>query len=214
MNIQTKYVRTNFVPNSSVSYNQIILKKYFKSQKKNQPIKKSSSLTKNQTEIEHEVPQSFSTNRRVEVEKWLKQMDLPSRVKLFSIQNKWLSQMVQQMFYYYRMNANNRFLLKPEEYPNEEYYLQYYYNENQNNYLNLNNENNYNYQFEIIKSLANQENSSISEERSFLERVRFFDLKEANDSITLSISLLNNIEELFFFLDFFSKKKGFFTPCM
>ena len=214
MNLQTKYVRTNFVPSGSVSYNQSIAKKYYKSQKKQVLKTKSQNTICTEPILEYEVVSSQleKGSKRVEIEKWLKNMDLSSKFKVFSIQNKWLSQMIQQMFYYYRANCRNKFLLKPEEFPNEEYYLQYYYNESHQNYLNVVNENNY--QFDIyFKYAALQDNNSLSEERTFLEKIRFFDLKDSNDSFTLSVSLLNNLEELFYYFDFFSKKKAFTNSC-
>ena len=214
MNIQTKYVRTNFVTSGSVSYNQSIAKKYLKYNKKESQKNKSHIISSENYVQDHEVflSQSEKISKRADIEKWLKTLDLSSKFKVFSIQNKWLSQIIQQMFYYYRSNSNNKFLLKPEEFPNEEYYLQYYCNENQQNYLNVINDNNY--QFDIyFKYSALQDNNSIIEEKTFLEKIRFFDLKDSNDSFTLSVSLLNNLEELFYYIDFFSKKRAFQNSC-
>ena len=146
MNIQTKHVRANFVPSGPVSYNQLIAKKYFKSQNNLKQLKKNQFLnTVEHKSIEHEVVSTSLDKiyKRVEIENWLKSLDLESKIKIFSIQNKWLSQMIQQMFYYYRINPNNKFLLKPDDISNEEYYLQYYYNENQQNYINFINDSNY-----------------------------------------------------------------------
>ena len=44
MNIQTKHVRANFVPSGPVSYNQLIAKKYFKSQNQFKQLKKNQLL--------------------------------------------------------------------------------------------------------------------------------------------------------------------------
>ena len=121
--------------------------------------------------------------------------------------------MLQQMYLYYRTNPNNRFLLKPEEFPNEEYYLQYSYNENQllNNYLV--NENNYQFDIYFKYAALHEINHNLAEERTFLEKIRFFDLKDSNDSFSLSVSLLNNLDELFYFFDLFSRKKAFLNVC-
>lgn len=217
MNIQTtKYVRTNFVPSGPISYNQSVAKKYFKfikkQEKKKTPTAATSNIESQFSTVEHEVNRGSpeKSYKRQEIEKWLKSLDLAERFKVFSIQNKWLCQIIQQMYYYYRMNSNNRFLLRPEDIGNEEIYMQYYNYEHQYPYIV--NENNY--QFDIyFKYAPLPENLNVSEERSFLEKIRFFDLKESNDSFTLSVSLLNNLDELFYFFDFFSKKKAFLNAC-
>jgi hypothetical protein len=218
MNIQTKYVKTNFVPCGSVSYNQSIAKKYFKYLKKQDNKKKptvssageSLPLLSNEHEVVSASPEK--SNKRSEIEKWLRSLDLNSKFKVFSIQNKWLSQMIQQMYYYHRLNPNNKFLLKPEEFPSEEYYLQCYYNDNQSSCPYIVNDSNYQYDI-YFKYAALHEGSNIADERSFLEKIRFFDLKDSNEAISLSVSLLNNLEELFYFFDLFSKKKAFLTAC-
>ena len=215
MNVQTKFVKANFVPSGSLSYNQQIAKRFYK----NQNLKKESKINKsnnnpNIKSLENEVASTMLDKicRRVEIEKWLKSLDLEKRMKIFTIQNKWLTQMIQQMFLYYRVNPNNKFLLKPDDISNEEYQLQYYYNENHQHYLNLVNDNNYPIDI-FFKYLAFNENSTINEERVFLEKLRLLDLKESNDSFTFSVSLLNNLEEIFYFFDLFSRKKAFVNPC-
>jgi len=215
MNLQSKYVKAKFVPSGSISYNQQIAKKYYKSQMTINENKKTQSNAKiEKKSLENETISVFAEKylKRAEIEKWLKSMDLEKRIKIFSTQNKWLSQMIQQMFYYYRINPNNRFLLKPDDINCEEYYLQYYYNETQQNYLNFTNENNYPIDI-FFKYTPYNENMLINDEKLFLEKLRFFDLKENNDSFTFSVSLLNNIEEIFYFFDLFSKKKAFVNPC-
>lgn len=215
MNVQTKYVKANFVPSGSLSYNQQIAKRFFKNQNtKKDPKINNSKTYLNPRSLENEVASTSldKTGKRVDIEKWLKSLDLESRVRIFTIQNKWLTQMIQQMFFYYRMNPNNKFLLKPDDISNEEYHLQYYYNENHQHYFNLVNENNYPIDI-FFKYLAFNENSTVNEEKLFLEKLRFLDLKESNDTFSFSVSLLNNLEEIFYFFDFFSRKKAFVNPC-
>ena len=117
------------------------------------------------------------------------------------------------MFYYYIKNPDNKFLIMPDETPYDDYYLQYYYNVNQQNY-NLNVVNDNNYQFDIFFKYENIPCDNLSlDEKNLLDKIRFFDLKDSNDSFTLAVSLLNNIEELFYYFDIFSKKKAFQNAC-
>ena len=216
MNIQTKYVRANFVSSETILYNQPIAKKYYKTMKKNESNKK--PILNNDSNIknpDHEIDYSDleKTSKRAEIEKWLKSMDLSSKIRLFSIESKWLTQMILQMFYYYIKNPDNKFLIMPDETPYDDYYLQYYYNVNQQNY-NLNVVNDNNYQFDIFFKYENIPCDNLSlDEKNLLDKIRFFDLKDSNDSFTLAVSLLNNIEELFYYFDIFSKKKAFQNAC-
>ncbi len=136
-------------------------------------------------------------------------MSLPERIKAVSIENKWFSTMVQYMYAKYKFDQKNRFQLKFDDITPEELCIQQDLGPSQMpsaNEVNLEN-------FFYLKN-----DRHISEDRSvnenlFLKELRYFSLREQNDTLTLSTSLLEN-EELFkYFLDHFSGEKSFLHNC-
>lgn len=133
--------------------------------------------------------------RKQNILKWIETMPLNERIKLITIENKWFSCMIQQIISYYNHNCQYKFLLKPEEESPETYFLSI------NHQKEL-------FHYEMFKYQAvQQQNNNI--ECEFLEQIRFFDLKDAHDSFTLSNNLLSNFRQLISYLDFFSKSKLF-----
>ncbi len=135
-------------------------------------------------------------------------MSLSERLKVVSIENKWFSTMVLQMYSKFKSDSKLKFQLKLEDVTTEEICLQQMFNSNlyhYNNEINLEN-------FFNIKIDKNLDTGNINE-NLFLKELRFFSLRESNDTITLSPHLLEE-ETLFrFFLNTFSGNKAFQTNC-
>lgn len=135
-------------------------------------------------------------------------MSLPERIKVVSIENKWFSTMVMQMYAKFKSDSKIKFQLKIEDVTTEEICLQQMFNSNLYHYNNeINIENFFN-----TKSDKNSETGNINESL-FLKELRYFSLRESNDTITLSSHLLEDEEMFRFFLETFSKNKAFQTNC-
>jgi hypothetical protein len=135
-------------------------------------------------------------------------MSLQERIKVVSIENKWFSTMVLQMYAKFKSDSKIKFQLKLEDVTIEEICLQQMFNSNLYNYNNeINIENFFN-----TKSDKNSETGNINESL-FLKELRFFSLRESNDTLTLSYHLLEDEEMFRFFLETFSKNKAFQTNC-
>jgi hypothetical protein len=136
-------------------------------------------------------------------------MSLPERIKAVSIENKWFSTMVQHMYAKFKFDQKIRFQLKFDDISTEELYYQQCFSPPQvpfSNELNLDN-------FFFFKN-----DRYICEDRSvnenlFLKELRYYSLREPNDTLTLSTSLLEN-EPLFrYYLENFSNDKAFLHYC-
>jgi len=135
-------------------------------------------------------------------------MSLQERIKVVSIENKWFSTMVLQMYAKFKSDSKIKFQLKLEDVTIEEICLQQMFNSNLYNYNSeINIENFFN-----TKSDKNSETGNINESL-FLKELRFFSLRESNDTLTLSYHLLEDEEMFRFFLETFSKNKAFQTNC-
>lgn len=135
-------------------------------------------------------------------------MSLPERIKVVSIENKWFSTMVLQMYSKFKTDSKIKFQLKLEDVTTEEICLQQMFNSNLYHYNNeINIENFFN-----TKSDKNSDTGNINESL-FLKELRYFSLRESNDTITLSSHLLEDEEMFRFFLETFSKNKAFQTNC-
>lgn len=136
-------------------------------------------------------------------------MDLPDRIKAVSIENKWFSTMVQHMYTKYRNDQKFRFQLKFDDITPEELCIQQYLGPSQMvpiNEINLEN-------FFYLKNDRNISDDRSINENLFLKEIRYFSLREPNDTLTISTSLLEN-EKLFrYFLDHFSGERAFIQFC-
>ncbi len=117
--------------------------------------------------------------------------------------------MVQHMFNKYKYDQKIRFQLKFDDITPEEYCFQQYLNPPQMSYPNdLNLEN----------FFSSKNDRYISEDRSvneslFLKELKYFSLREQNDTLTLSTNILEN-EALFkYYLQQFSNEKAFQHCC-
>ena len=135
-------------------------------------------------------------------------MSLPERIKAVSIENKWFSTMVQLMYTKFKFDQKIRFQLKLDDISTEELYYQQCFSPPVpfSNELNLEN-------FFFFKN-----DRYINEDRSvnetlFMKELRFYSLREQNDTLTLSTNLLEN-EPLFrYYLETFSSDKAFHHYC-
>lgn len=134
------------------------------------------------------------------------------RVKAVSIENKWFSSIIQNMYQKYKLDSRVRFQLKIEDpnisvnspYP-EELYMQQIINPNEiynSDKLNLEN-------FFYLRSDRYVIDEKGINEDLFLKEIRFFSLKDQNDTLTLSNQLVTSETELRFYLDSFSNNKIF-----
>ena len=135
-------------------------------------------------------------------------MSLPERIKVVSIENKWFSTMVLQMYAKFKSDSKIKFQLKIEDVTTEEICLQQMFNSNLYHYNNeINIENFFN-----TKTDKNSDTGNINESL-FLKELRYFSLRDSNDTIALSSHLLEDEEMFTFFLDTFSKNKAFQNNC-
>ena len=136
-------------------------------------------------------------------------MSLPERIKAVSIENKWFSTMVQHMYTKFKNDQKIRFQLKFDDVTAEELCYQQYFNPPQSSFSNELNLDNFFY-FKNDRYIS--EDRSVNE-NLFLKELRYYSLREQNDTLTLSTSLLEN-EPLFkYFLDTFSNDKAFLHYC-
>ena len=142
-------------------------------------------------------------------------MDITSRIKTFSIENKWLSSMIQQMFFLIKRDPNVRFkynkeeILINEELKNVMYPFQLNNNPfNQDLMFALD-------QFFVYKGVNEYSYSDLClTESRFCQEIRFFDSEEFNDIITFSANSLTNIESFFNnFINKFTKNRAFKKMC-
>ncbi len=126
-----------------------------------------------------------------------------------SIENKWFATMVQHMYYKFKYDNKYRFQLKIDDVSTEEYCIQQILNPTQNPYTNEMNLDNFFY-FKNDKYIS--EDKGVNESL-FLKEIRYFSLRDHNDTLTLSTELLANEEIFKFYLDTFSSDKAFKNYC-
>lgn len=117
--------------------------------------------------------------------------------------------MVQQMHAKYKLDQKTRFQLKFDDITPEEYCFQQYLNPPPIPYPNdLNLEN----------FFSSKNDRYLSEEKSvneslFLKELRYFSLREQNDTLTLSTNLLENEDMFKYYLETFSSNQAFQHCC-
>jgi hypothetical protein len=136
-------------------------------------------------------------------------MSLPDRIKAVSIENKWFATMVQHMSQKFKYDSKIRFQLKIDEVTSEEYCIQQLLNPSQSPYTSdMSLENFFNFKNDRYISEDKGINESL-----FLKHLRYFSLREQNDTLTLSSEMLESEEILNFYLDAFSNSKAFENYC-
>ena len=140
-------------------------------------------------------------------------MDVTTRIKTFSIENKWMSSMVQQMFALVKMDPNIKFKYNKEElmFKEEIKNMVYPFHLNSNAFnpelmFALD-------QFFVYKS-GNDYSEACYVESKFCQEIRFFDSDEANEIITFSASVLANIDNFFAnYVNKITKNRAFTRMC-
>jgi hypothetical protein len=140
-------------------------------------------------------------------------MDITTRIKTFSIENKWLSSMIQQMFAllkrdpYIKFKYNKEEILINEELKNVVYPFQLNNNPFSSELMfSLD-------QFFVCKS-GNEYSDLCIAESHFCQEIRFFDSEESNDIITFSANSLSNIDSFFNnYVNKFTRNKAFTKMC-
>lgn len=128
MNIPAKVLK-NQVSNENYNFMQSLAKKYHKASNRSKQIYESTPL------LDSCEPTSF----KEELLKWVFSLPIKDRIKAFSIENKWLASMIQQMYYKFKENSKLRFQIKGESSNDEELFFTQYLGGgsgiNQNGYM-------------------------------------------------------------------------------
>ncbi len=125
---------------------------------------------------------------REEIIKWIYELNSDDKIKAFSITNVKLCELIKKMYY----NNSNKRKFK----------------------LTFDNDD---YNIESLKKFENQieNNLNIQEDimaqQFFLKQIRFYSIKEENDTITLNIDCFSNKFLFVYYIDLFSKNKFFST---
>ncbi len=119
-------------------------------------------------------------------------MDLSSRIKAASIENRNCSKLIKQMFLERSKNSKVKFSFKNEIFENYEGdLLKASPNNSMNNHsFDLNND------FNIVTNDTELDNLNVIEDEAFVKEIRFFKVEESLDTVTLSGKLLSE-ENLF-----------------
>jgi predicted nucleotidyltransferase len=174
-----------------------------------------------------------------EVSRWFFSLDLPLRIKLSSIESKFIGNLLQQLYQHTVLDSKVKFQIKPSQNSknkdeSEEVYPFVYNNTNSVSFFNLNLANfssrDFNHRDKDTKEnvnhylnyftpnnyvqtnivLNNYLKMNESMEKEFLKEIKFYKIEDLNDTFMPSMKLLQN-EDLFKkFLGYFSNDK-FFT---
>jgi hypothetical protein len=138
-------------------------------------------------------------------------LPLQDRIKVISIENKWFCNIVQQMYQRFKYEQKIRFQLKIEDVSSEEYCIQTFMNSAQPTPYNTSDFNLESF-FNIKTYPYISEDKGINE-NLFLKELRYYSLREQNDTITLSTHLLEHENFFKFFIESFSNGKAFQNYC-
>ena len=216
MNIPNKILKNQkYIPSVTFNYHQNLGKILYKI-KNNQKNGKNEVLTK-------KIPKHHYTKN--EIIKWFSQLNISQRIKICSIQNNWLSNILYQMGVLLKYESNSGFQPTEinDEFTKEEYlplnnciikmniddskmqYDDYYtffsvFNPQKDNEDTCKSINNNTFGEKI--QISNKENS-------FINEIRFVTIDDISDTITLSIDILNETQKLFDYMNIFSKNEVF-----
>ncbi len=110
------------------------------------------------------------------------------------------------MYTKFKIDQKIKFQMKFDDMTPEEYCFQQFYSSPQIPELNVEN-------FFSTKSDRCMMEDRIVNENLFLQELKLFSLKEHNDSMTLSSSLLENEAMFEYYLNIFSNEKAFLNCC-
>lgn len=136
-------------------------------------------------------------------------LSVTDRIKAVSIENKWFATVVQLMYDKFKIDSRVRFQLKFDEVSAEEYCIQQIINPDHNVAFS---EMNLDHFFHLRSDRSGIDDKGINEEL-FLKELRYFSVRDHNDTITLSSKLLQDEQVLKYYLSFFSNQKIFQNYC-
>ena len=133
---------------------------------------------------------NYKYSSRKDIINWIYELNQEDRIKAFSITNHKLCELIKNMYYKYDKSSKSKFKLTFD-----------------NDYYNLESLKQFN--CKIDNNLSNQEEKVA--EKVFIKEIRFYTIKEENDTITLNLEIFSDKTLFIYYLDLFSKKKFFST---
>ena len=133
---------------------------------------------------------NYKYSSRKDIINWIYELNQEDRIKAFSITNHKLCELIKNMYYKYDKSSKIKFKLTFD-----------------NDYYNLESLKQFNYK--IDNNLSIQEEKVA--EKLFIKEIRFYTIKEENDTITLNLEIFSDKTLFIYYLDLFSKKKFFST---
>ena len=218
MNIPIKLIKNQSNSfNDNFNFVQSLAKKYNKSIGKKKITETSYLLESFSSENPY-----TSSNFKEDVIYWLFSLSEKDRFRACSVENKWLTSMLTQMYNKYRQDRKLKFQLKYEFMNEDELYF--------NQFIALPNQTSYNYnptldqhldtyfnskvdnQYEKVYYLENNKESFLTESL-FLSEVVIFSLKENNDSFGISPDMLSDKKSFIYNFEKYSKGGLFSNIC-
>ena len=165
-----------------------------------------------------------------EIFRWFFSLSLSERIKKCSIQNKWLTKILFEM--YSLLFYENNVVFQPtnvyEEFYNkqENFYTlnNYFKNDYSSDDFSLNSGTHLDFYTTFFKAYDPTRESQIesdnyenkkaesAKEKNFIKEIRFLSINDMNDTLSLSIDLLNDNKKLENFFNYFSDNQSFLEP--
>jgi hypothetical protein len=126
MNLPAKLIKSQ--PNSlndNYTFLQNLAKKYYRS---------NHNKSKKVTETTYLLDSCENNSYREDIMNWLFSLPYQERIKALTIENKWLTSMIYQMYQKYKQESKVKFQLKHEFFNEEEIYIQQVLTMQPNNY--------------------------------------------------------------------------------
>ena len=215
MNIPSQVIKNSqYFSTQSCNFYQNLAKKLDKALNKKKELHLSSQSKKNYSSHSHPYIKK-------DIFKWFFSLDIAQKIKICSFHNKWLTQILFQMFALNVGDPRVRFFPTPnfidksafDELEGDQSFS------NQNDYdtfpcssQKLQNLEYYNTFFTSIHPEEETRNDYFQRERRFLGNVRLITITDLNDTLTLSIDILNNENSFIELLNHFSDGKCFTSP--
>ena len=221
MSIPQKILKLNsqYLSQESFNIHQTLAKKLLKfKQKKNLP-----------SSLNHKKCPNKNYNKS-EIFRWFFSLSLSERIKKCSIQNKWLTKILFEM--YSLLFYENNVIFQPtnvyEEFYNkqENFYTlnNYFKNDYSSDDFSLNSGTHLDFYTTFFKAYDPTRESQIetdnyenkkaesAKEKNFIKEIRFLSINDMNDTLSLSIDLLNDNKKLENFFNYFSDNQSFLEP--
>ena len=125
---------------------------------------------------------NYKYSSRKDIINWIYELNQEERIKAFSITNHKLCELIKNMYYKYDKSSKYKFKLTFD-----------------NDYYNLESLKQFNYK--IDNNLSIQEEKVA--EKLFIKEIRFYTIKEENDTITLNLETFSDTTLFVYYLDLF-----------